>query len=255
MRICFLGTGAAEGIPAMGCECSHCTQAREEGGRLVRQRSAVLFSLPGYELLMDTPPDIRKQLDSNGVHKINGIFLTHEHYDHSAGLEEFLYWQEGIDLLVEPHLYRRLIRVNWGKQLPQITFHLDMHPGIALHFNNFHVIPFKVRHNVPCFGLVLCENQRKVVHAADSDSCLSNYARSLLAGADVMIVNTPFFDPREDQAHLSVEEAIALKEEFGIKHLILTHFNHYNKPHDELEEYIARFEGITAAYDNLCIDV
>ena len=255
MRIRFLGTGAAEGIPAIGCRCAHCTRAREEGGRLVRQRSAVLFSLPGYELLMETPPDIRNQLDSYGIRKINGIFLTHEHYDHSAGLEEFLYWQEGVDLLVEPQLYQQLIRVNWGKQLPEITFHLDMHPGVAVHFNNFYFVPFAVRHKVPCFGLVLCEGKRKAAHTADSDKLLSNYARSLLSGVDVLIVNTPFFEPRKQESHLSLKEAVALKEEIGVKRLILTHFNHHNLPHDELDDYIAPFEGVTAAYDGLYIDV
>ena len=70
MRIRFLGTGAAEGIPAMGCECAHYNKSKDKGGPLVRQRSVVLFSLVGYELLMDTPPDIKKKLDSYGVHKI-----------------------------------------------------------------------------------------------------------------------------------------------------------------------------------------
>ncbi|GAG30919.1 unnamed protein product, partial [marine sediment metagenome] len=60
---------------------------------------------------------------------------------------------------------------------------------------------------------------------------------------------------REEESHLSVQEAMALKEELGIKRLVLTHFNHINRPHDELEEYFSRFEGITAAYDGLCIEV
>jgi len=93
------------------------------------------------------------------------------------------------------------------------------------------------------------------VHGADSDIRFSNYARGVIAGADVLILNTPFFEPRKGKSHLSVQEAIDLKEELGINRLVLTHFNHYNRPHDELEEYFSRFEGVTAAYDGLSIDV
>jgi phosphoribosyl 1,2-cyclic phosphate phosphodiesterase len=253
MRIRFLGTGAAEGIPAIGCKCDHCTRARQEGGRFVRQRTSVLFSLDGYELLMDTPPDIRGLLDANGVRQIDGIFLTHEHFDHAAGLEEFLYWSENVDLFAEPRVYQRLIREDWGDRLPEIAFHIAFRPGAAIRFNDFFFTPFEVRHSVPCFGAAFYEGRRRIVHAADSDSRLSNYARCLIDGADLLIVNTPFFEPRADQAHLSVQEAVALKDELGVKQLILTHFNHYNRPHDDLESYASQFEGVTVAFDGLTI--
>jgi phosphoribosyl 1,2-cyclic phosphate phosphodiesterase len=255
MRIHFLGTGGAEGIPAMGCECNHCARARQEGGRLVRHRSAVLFSLPGYELLLDTPPDIRELIETNGAQTIHGIFLTHEHFDHVGGLEEFLYWRKGVDLFAESGIYQRLIRENGGDRLADITFHFAIYPGMGIHFNDFFFTPFEVRHTVPCFGLVIIEGRRRVAHAADSDSRLSNYARSLIQGVDLLIVNTPFFEHRGEESHLSVEEAITLKNEVGANKMILTHASHSNLPHDELEAYIAQFEGITVAYDGLIVEV
>ena len=255
MRIHFLGTGGAEGIPAMGCECNHCARARQEGGRLVRHRSSVLFSLPGYVLLLDTPPDIRELIETNGAQTIHGIFLTHEHFDHVGGLEEFLYWRKGVDLFAESRIYQRLIRENGGDRLADITFHFAIHPGMGIHFNDFFFTPFEVRHTVPCFGLVIIEGQRRVAHAADSDSRLSNYARSLIQGVDLLIVNTPFFEHRGEESHLSVEKAITLKNEVGANKMILTHASHSNLPHDELETYIAQFEGITVAYDGLIVEV
>ncbi len=239
----------------MGCDCNHCARARQEGGRLVRHRSAVLFSLPGYELLLDTPPDIRELLETNDARTIHGIFLTHEHFDHAGGLEEFLYWRQGVDLFAESRIYQRLIRENAGDRLADITFHIAIHPGMGIRFNDFFLTPFEVRHTVPCFGLVISEGQRRVAYAADSDSRLSNYARRLIQGVDVLIVNTPFFELREGESHLSVEEAIILKDKVGAKKLILTHANHSNLPHDELEAYVAQFGGITVAYDGLIVDV
>ncbi|MEE8441126.1 MAG: MBL fold metallo-hydrolase [Spirochaetia bacterium] len=255
MRIRFLGTGAAEGIPAMGCGCAHCTRAGQEGGRLIRRRSAVLFSLPGYELLLDTPPDIKEQLETWKIREIDGIYLTHEHHDHMAGLEEFIYWPRSVDLFAEPGLYRKLIRENWGKKLPEIVFHIDIHPGMGVLFNRFSIVPFEVRHAVPCFGLELKEDNVRVIHGADSDIRFSNHARAVIAGADMLILNTPFFEAREEQSHLGVQEAIVLKEDLGVKRLVLTHFNHFNRPHDELQGYLSQFEGITAAYDGLSIEI
>jgi phosphoribosyl 1,2-cyclic phosphate phosphodiesterase len=255
MRSHFLGTGGAEGIPAMGCECNHCTRARQEGGRLVRQRSAVLFSLSGYELSLDTPPDIRELLETSDARTSQGIFLSHKHFDHAGGLEEFLYWNQGVDLFNESCMYQRLIRVNGGDRLADVTFHFAIHPGMGIRFNDFFFTPFEVRHTGPCFGLAIFEGQRRVAHAADADRRLSNYARWLIQGVEVLIVNTPFFEHREEESHLSVEEAITLKDEVGANKVILTHANHSNLPHDELEAYVAQFEGITVAYDGLTVEV
>ena len=254
MRMRFLGTGGAEGIPAIGCECVICARARREGGRLTRLRPSVLFSLPDYELLVDTPPDIREQLDVNGVRKIDGIFLTHEHTDHTGGLKEFLFWRESVDLFAEPRLYRRLTREYWGQRLPDATIHLTVRPGMSVPFSDFFFIPFEVRHTVPCLGFVLYEGRRRIAHLADSGSRLSNFARCLIDGADVLIVNTPTFEPPKED-HITVIEAIELKKQAGVGQLILTHISHGNRPHDDLEDYVSQIEGVTVAYDGLTVDV
>lgn len=254
MRIHFLGTGAAEGIPAMGCDCDHCLRALREGGRLVRQRSAVLFSLPGYELLMDTPPDIRQLLETYGIRKVDGVFLTHEHFDHVGGLDELLYWRADVDLFAAPETYGRLVWQEEGR-LAEKAFYMAFRPGVAIRFDHFFVTPFQVEHDVPCFGLAIYLDSLRVIHAADTSARLSNYARCVLQGADILIVNTPFFEPRPDQTHLSVQEAVALKEQLDIGRLILTHANHFNRPHDELEAYAARFDNVTVAYDGLVVEI
>ena len=221
----------------------------------MRRRSAVLFSLPGYELLMDTPPDIRELLDINDVRSIDGIFITHEHADHSDGLEEFLYWPKSVDLFAERRVHRRLVRQEWGEGLPDVLSHLAFRPGGAINFSDFLLTPFEVQHTVPCFGLAVYEGQRRVVHVADSGSRLSNYARCLISGADALIVDTPFLETVGSEAHMSVEEAISLKVELGVKRLVLTHIAHHNRPHDDLEDYVSRIEGVTVAYDGLTIGV
>lgn len=254
MRIKFLGTGATEGIPAINCDCAHCTRARQEGGNLVRARNAIIFSLPRYELLLDTPPDIRPLLFKNRVRRIDGIFITHAHYDHSGGLEEFLYWKAELDLFAEPAVYEALRRENWGDRLPEIAFHWAFHPGMAVRFDGFFFTPFAVCHKTPCFGLALYESGHKIVYTSDSSNRFSNYAYCLMNQADLLIVNTSRFSPPHE-GHITSIEAVELKERVGARRLVLTHFNHENKPHDELEEWAKGLDGVMAAYDGLEIEI
>ncbi len=254
MKIQFLGTGSAEGIPAIGCDCPHCVRARNEGGRLVKRRNAVLFSLPGYELLLNTPPDLRALLAQSKVLRIDGIFLTHAHHDHTGGLEEFRYWKRDLDLFVEPGVYESLRREEWGDKLPDIAFHCPFHPGMAVRFDGFFFTPFAVSHTIPCFGLAIYENGRKIVYTSDTRNWFSNYAYSLMDGADLLIVNTPHFSPPHED-HVTSTEAVELKERVRASHLILTHVNHYNRPHEELEEWAKELDGVTVAYDGMTLEV
>ncbi len=255
MRIKFLGTGAAEGIPAINCNCPHCRRAREEGGKLVRERSSVLFSPPGYELLVDTPPDVLDLLAKSEVTRIDGIFLTHEHFDHAGGLEEFLYWKKDVDLLAAKETYSALRKGDWGDRLGEIAFHIPYRPGMIIRFNDFFIVPFFVLHGVPTYGFMLRGGEKKIVYTSDSAARFSSYARCLMAGADLLIVNTPYFVNPPHEAHIGVTDAIELEGQVGARRLILTHFNHYNKPHDELEEYVRQFEGVGVAYDGMEVEV
>jgi len=213
-----------------------------------------LVQLESYNLLIDTPPRVRKLLDQNAITHIDGIFLTHEHYDHAAGLNEFRYWPQRVDLLTTPAVYRRVQRREWGERLPEVAFYLPCRLGIALHFDGFFLVPFQVEHPVPTYGLALFEGGHKVIIASDTGPYLSHYARCLIEGADLFIVNTPFFQS-ERSDHLDVQQALALKERVHMKRLILTHINHNNKPHDELEEYVSQYPGVEVAYDGWRIEL
>ena len=81
MKIQFLGTCAAEGIPALWCNCNNCKRSREIGGRAVRSRSQALID---GKLLIDFPADTYWHLMKNGVDllDIENCLITHSHSDH-----------------------------------------------------------------------------------------------------------------------------------------------------------------------------
>lgn len=254
MIIQFLGTGAAEGIPAINCNCHHCARARQEGGKLVRERSAILLKLPGYNLLVEAPPNMRGLINKFNISDVQGIVATHATYSHIGGIKEFEYWRGPLDFLAEPHLFDTIHQEHWTERLDEIMFHIPYYPGAALRFGQFSIIPFAARRRYPIFGLSIKAGNKQIVYASSTPSRLTNYARSLMTGADVLIVNTPTFEqPKED--HITLVEAVELKEQVEVDQLVLTHINHNNRPHDELEVYVRQLPGVTIAYDGMSLEV
>ncbi len=254
MQIKFLGTGAAEGIPAINCDCDHCQRARKEGGKLVRERSSLLLSLPGYELLVDCPPEIRSHIHEYQIGRVDGILCTRARYDHVGGLKEFEYWNGGVDLLAEHTLFETIRREHWTEMLDAVMFHIPYYPGASLYFGGFSLIPFAARRREPIFGVSIKENDTRVVYTSDTPARLTNYARRVMWECDLLIVNVPVFDP-VSKNHITVPQAIELKEEVKAGQLILTYINHENQPHDELETYARQFEGVSVAYDGMVVEV
>jgi len=81
MDITFLGTAAAEGFPAVFCNCSYCAQARKLRGKNIRTRHQ---SLINDDLLIDLPADTYHHFLTNGIEgdRIQTLLITHVHSDH-----------------------------------------------------------------------------------------------------------------------------------------------------------------------------
>jgi phosphoribosyl 1,2-cyclic phosphate phosphodiesterase len=254
VKIHFLGTGAAEGIPAIGCDCPHCTRARNEGGKLVRERNAILFSLPDYELLVDCAPDIRSLINKYRITRLDGILATRSRYDHIGGIKEFEFWPGHLDFLAEDTLFETIKREYWTERLDNVMFHIPYYPGSSLYFSGFSIIPFAARRRSPIFGISVKEGETQVIYTSDTPARLTNYARRVMWECDLLIVNTPTFDTVLED-YLTVPEAIELKERVGARQMILTYINHENRPHDELERFVRQVEGVAVAHDGMLLEV
>ena len=85
MQVRLLGTGTSQGIPIIGCPCPVCTS---EDPRDKRFRTSALVTVDGLNILIDTGPDLRMQLLRAGVTRLDAVLYTHEHMDHTAGLDD-----------------------------------------------------------------------------------------------------------------------------------------------------------------------
>lgn len=84
-KLLFLGTGASTGIPMIGCRCSVCRSSFKKNKRL---RPSVLFKIAKKNLLIDVAPDFREMALKYRIEGLDGLLLTHVHYDHIGGLDD-----------------------------------------------------------------------------------------------------------------------------------------------------------------------
>lgn len=84
-KLTFLGTGTSQGVPMIGCSCDVCSSADPRDKRL---RSSVLVDYAGKRILVDAGPDFRQQMLRAGVTHLDAILLTHNHKDHTGGLDD-----------------------------------------------------------------------------------------------------------------------------------------------------------------------
>ena len=84
-KLTFLGTGTSQGIPIIGCSCDRCRSADPRDKRL---RSSAFVEYGGLRILIDAGPDFRSQMLRAGIGSLDAILLTHNHKDHTGGLDD-----------------------------------------------------------------------------------------------------------------------------------------------------------------------
>ena len=260
MEIRFLGTGASEGVPVIGCDCAHCTNAITEK-RSRRLRSAILLTEHRRSILIDAGIDIRQQLLTHNVQSIDAVMITHEHYDHAYGLREFKYWPEsgghdGTTQLCAPQsllnrisfLFDEAVKFSKLKQRP-------LHPYEFTQIGQFSVKPVRIIHTAASFGYLIQTTTTKIVYLSDisatTPSIMKKYHKHI-SSSDCLIINTPFFDNQPGR-HIGVREAIRIGEDLDCKELVLSHINHHNLAYSDLRNEVR--DAATVAFDGMVIEL
>ena len=84
-KLTFLGTGTSQGVPMIGCDCEVC---RSSDPRDKRLRASVFVEYEGLKILVDAGPDFRQQMLREDIRSLDAILLTHNHKDHTGGLDD-----------------------------------------------------------------------------------------------------------------------------------------------------------------------
>ncbi|MBU3991804.1 MAG: MBL fold metallo-hydrolase [Alphaproteobacteria bacterium] len=86
MKLVMLGSGTSTGVPRIGNDWGDCDPGEPRNRR--SRVSIVVESAAGDRLLVDTSPDLRNQLLANGIDKVDAVFWTHDHADHTHGIDD-----------------------------------------------------------------------------------------------------------------------------------------------------------------------
>ena len=258
MKLTFLGTGTSFGVPQIGCHCARCrsTDPRDRRTRV----GAVVETDRGTRLLLDTPPELRLQLVTNGIDWVDAVLFTHDHADHTHGVDDIRAITVRRDAPL-PMYGPPATLENLAKRFPYI-FDENIRPAAGTSKPEGHARPLAGDETVTIGDVdvtaVPVPHGKMTVYAyrigplayVTDAKTIPPAALDKLRGAQVLVVNALF--RTEHPTHLSIPEAVRAAREIGAERTYLTHLTHDNF-HADLEAELPR--GITPAFDGLTIRI
>ena len=253
MKLTFLGTGTSCGVPVIGCQCDVCqsTDPRDK-----RTRCSVLVESDTTRLLIDCGPDFRTQILPQPFRKIDGILITHSHYDHMGGMDDIRpYCQFGeINVYADPLAKQSMLQMlpycfaeHRYPGVPAIGLH-EIYPHESLHIGDFEIIPIQVMHGkLPILGYRI----GKLTYITDMKT-IADSELSYLAGTELLVVNALRFD-KPHHSHQLVDDAITFARRVGAKQTLLIHVCHDIGRHEQVNAILP--DGIDLAYDGQVVTI
>lgn len=253
MIITFLGTGTSQGVPVIGCTCAVCQSLDFRDKRL---RTSIHLNIDGNSLVFDTGPDFRQQMLRERIAKLDAIVFTHEHKDHTAGLDDVRAYNFRQQKDMPIYAHARVI-----KQLKQefaYAFAEHKYPGVpllevheigneAFNIGDTSLLPVQVFHyKLPVFGFRI----KDFSYITDANA-IQEEEKQKIRGSKVLVLNALQQQPHI--SHFTLEEAIAMARELEAEQTYLIHMSHRMGLHEEVTRQLPG--GISLAYDGLKLEL
>ena len=277
MKIKYLGTAAAEGIPALLCECSVCEKSRALGGKNLRTRSQALVD---GDMLIDMPPETFAHIQINGINLLNikHWLITHSHSDHFYPNElantlngVFAHYSNGwhgidfhgsidfkkdFDFYVNTEEHKKYIRFNTQKAFTPFKT------------GEYSVIPLKANHGTENpFIYSISKNSKNLLYAHDTGPFFDevwNCLKSMGIVYDLVSLDCTAgsFMEYDYPSHMCLGRNIQCRDRMikeGMANestkFVLNHFSHNggNAVYEDFE-IIGKKYGFITSYDGLEIE-
>lgn len=251
MKVTFLGTGTSQGIPVIACDCPVCKSIDFRDQRL---RTSVMIETEDITIVIDTGPDFRQQMLNSRVEKVNAIIYTHEHKDHTAGMDDVRSFNFAMDkdmpLYAEERVIAQLKREfayafaeHKYPGVPQVVTHvIDEKPFEIEHIE---IIPIRGMHfKLPVLGFRI----KDFTYLTDFNS-ISDQEKEKIKGSKALVVNALQKEPHI--SHFTIDEAVELAQELACPNTYFTHMSHKLGKHADT----VLPENIELAYDGLILSL
>ncbi len=260
--ITILGCGSSGGVPRVGGGWGACDPAEPKNRRrrcsiLIRQES----DAGATQVLVDTSPDVREQLIDAGVTHLDGIVFTHDHADHTHGIDDVrplvITMRRRIDAFMDEATARGVVgrfgyifRTPDGSSYPPILSERRIEAGTPFEIGGaggmMPLVPFRLTHGeIDALGLKL----GRVAYTPDV-SAIPHESLDDLAQLDVWIIDALRIMPHPSHFHLA--EALGWIERMKPRRAVLTNM------HNDLDYRTLLKElppHVTPAYDGMVIDI
>lgn len=246
------GTATSQGVPVIGCHCAACTSTDPRDNRL---RNSAVLRVGEARLAIDAGPDFRTQMLRSGVKRLDGILVTHEHNDHTAGIDD-----------VRPYCFMQhtdmpvycLPRV--AEEIKQrFAYTFSDYPGVpkldirevafgnCIEVGGLQVSLLEVSHGkLPILGFRVND----LAYLTDVKT-LPEASLQRLRDLDTLVLSC--LNDRGTHSHLSVAEALAYVDLLQPRNTVLFHLSHRLGPHHQLQARLPR--GIRVGYDGMRLSV
>lgn len=244
-----LGSGTSQGVPVIGCHCPVCSSKNIKDQRL---RTSFLVKKAGVKVLVDVGPDLRHQLLRSGTEDLDAVLITHEHQDHTAGLDEL----RAINFIQKhaiPIYCTEAVENRLREQYSYIFKNAD-YPGLPqIHFKRlpegkFSIGPIEIEvihamhWKLPVCGFRFGD----LAYLTDADQ-IPPAELEKLKNLKVFILNA--LRQEKHHSHFNLEQALALADQLEVEQFYATHISHQMGLHDEISARLPRNRFL--AFDGL----
>ena len=278
MKITFLGTGAAEGVPAMFCSCEFCKELRKKSPSYYRSRTQVMID---DKLSIDFPPEAYTNSVRFGVDlsALEILLVTHSHMDHFYAHDFILRGYKYAEL------EKNVLQIYGNSEVKSVfdeCTRREMKSEVASHLNvtvvktyeafaigDYKILTVPAVHGTKEDALLYYVESKNsgYLHLYDTgalsdeaiDYFVKNNAKAQVVALDCTFLEAPHKDGTRHMCITDCVDIINRLKSRGVAdestRFIITHFSHHSSPNEEKLKAIENKYSVTAAYDGLSIEI